>query len=257
MGFNGVVGKPLAQSDFPLRIVEDYGQVRGQTYRKALFECNVCKEHVEMYVSNAKKGNGTCHKCSRLKPLKDLPLVVIEDLGIQYPTELSTKPTRMCIVECPKCSEHFRTTATDIRQEKVTQCRRCSYEDSGWSYTNWVKKAEGSKHFIGYTLYIVKLTGKGEEFYKVGKTFTSVAKRFQRGKGIPYTVDVVKTFTFEDGIQVCELERFLINSFTEGKYKPKNWFEGHTECVKDIHLEEVELMINKFNKEYTNGVYQS
>lgn len=34
---------------------------------QALYECNICGDHIVKYVSNAEKSNGRCRKCSNLR----------------------------------------------------------------------------------------------------------------------------------------------------------------------------------------------
>lgn len=213
---------------------------------QALYECNVCGDHTVKYVSNASKGIGRCRSCSKLKPLDTLPLRLIEDLGMIYPTENSKRKVRMVSVECPICQGDYSTTAQDVRSGKSTMCKPCALSFSTMSYSQWHEKGKLSVHFDSYKVYIIKLMHKEtkESFYKIGKTYTTVKERYSREKSdFPYELEEIFEYSHESGIYISKLERLLLNMYKHKAYLPKEDFCGKYECVSDIDLEQIENTI--------------
>ena len=103
---------------------------------------------------------------------------LIEDLGMQYPTETSKRKARYGMYECSTCKIHFRAQTQNVKHGKSTKCRDCNVVTHGMSgtelYTKWIdmRKRCYVKHHKSYKYY----GGKGiricdewldfEEFYK-------------------------------------------------------------------------------------------
>jgi hypothetical protein len=225
-------------------LVEDLGMVDGG--HKGIYECNICGAHTVKFVANANKGTGRCVDCSRIKPIGNLPLRLIKDLGVLYPTENSTRKHRMCIVECPVCQEEYTTYVRDVAAGKSTMCRPCSLSISVMSYSQWEEKGKLSKNFDGYKVYVIKLTDPEtlEEFYKIGKTYTTVKSRYSReSKDFPYDIDVMYEYSHESGVYVSKVERLLLNMFKHISYTPLKEFCGKYECFTTINIEQIENII--------------
>jgi hypothetical protein len=96
----------------------------------------------------------------------------------------------------------------------------------------------------GY-LYVIKLSSKTEEFFKVGVTSKSrVNYRFTE-IGKLYTVEVLY---LQEGVipEVFNLEQLFLKEFSEYRYYPNNKFTGHTECLL-INPVEHYYNINSYN----------
>lgn len=115
---------------------------------------------------------------------------------------------------CPKCKI---TLISKINKENPT----------GWSYTDWENQGQKSKHFNSFKVYIIKCWNDDEEFYKIGKTFTTVTKRFH--KNIPYNYEIVRVYE-GSAKEMCKLEKYLQNKNKDFKYIPKLKFGGMYEC---------------------------
>lgn len=50
---------------------------------------------------------------------------LIQDLGMQFATEKSTKKVRLGIYQCPICLSHFKTRTADVKNKKSTKCLKC------------------------------------------------------------------------------------------------------------------------------------
>ncbi|TGE07714.1 GIY-YIG nuclease family protein [Hymenobacter fodinae] len=91
----------------------------------------------------------------------------------------------------------------------------------------WVAQQKGRKA----TLYVVRLTGNGETFYKVGITFC-FSSRFTR-LSLPYALRTFARFSSYNAGQVWDLEKRLHTALAAQTYQPLLPFAGHTECFTD------------------------
>lgn len=114
-------------------------------------------------------------------------------------------------------------------------CKKCgdlkvSENHNGWKYGDWVKCAEKSKNFDSFKVYIIRCWDESEEFYKIGKTFTTLNVRFPNKSVIPYNYEVIKCFMFSSGRDASKEEDALKVRNKEYKYIPKLKFSGKQEC---------------------------
>lgn len=98
----------------------------------------------------------------------------------------------------------------------------------GWSHSAWGNRAKTSSLFKSYKVYIIRCWNETEEFFKIGKTFTSMNKRF-KGK-LPYNHEVIDIITNECGIFISKLESELHRKNKNNSYSPQISFDGATEC---------------------------
>lgn len=63
-----------------------------------------------------------------MKPLNqsDFPLTILEDLGMEFPSELSNQKKRFALFICPYCSNSFRSEVTSVKKLRATKCKSCS-----------------------------------------------------------------------------------------------------------------------------------
>lgn len=226
-------------------LLQDLGVVNGK--RKGVYACNVCGTPTIKFTANANKGSCRCQQCGKIKPLKQLPLKLIEDLGMMFSTPTSKRKVRMCQVECPICQEGYKTVAGDVASGKSCMCRKCSLSFSGWSDSEWEKRGKASSNFDSFKVYVIKLFGSnGEEFYKIGKTYTTVKSRYSRESSeFPYTIEILFEYSNESGIVISKLERLLLSKCKTDKYVPLEKFCGKTECISAIDIDIVKNIIKK------------
>ncbi len=103
-----------------------------------------------------------------------------------------------------------------------------------WSYTEWENAGLKSSNFTGFKLYVIKCFDKNEEFYKIGKTFTSLYQRF-KSYSLPYDYEIILTHE-GDARKVSLLENYLHKNLKEFKYKPSKTFKGMTECFTQYKI---------------------
>ena len=230
-------------------LIKDLGVVDGS--HKGVYECNICGTHTIKFTANALKGNGRCKECARLAPLVDMPLRLIEDLGMVYINEDSKRKTRMCVVECPVCQEEYTTSANDVKSGKSSMCRKCSLSMSVWSDSEWELKGRLSNNFDSYKVYVVKLydSSTAEEFYKIGKTYTTTKGRYSRESSeFPYDIEILYEYVSDSGIKISKIERMLHKALKTVKYEPTAEFGGKTECFSSVDIEQIKDIIEEMEE---------
>jgi hypothetical protein len=102
---------------------------------------------------------------------------------------------------------------------------------SGWSFSSWEQQGKESSNFEGYSLYIIECISKStnEHFIKVGKTFTSIAKRFNSAIAMPYKFKIV-TQVYHNAYAISNLESKIHNALKGYRIEPSRSFSGTTEC---------------------------
>jgi len=102
---------------------------------------------------------------------------------------------------------------------------------------DWFSAEIGGTHCIGQlqleneTWYLCQ--NKEERFYKIGRTFNNINKRFNSVYTMPYNFKIVKIFIAE-AKDVCNLEVKLKNQNKNNKYTPKLFFAGTGECFNKL-----------------------
>jgi len=128
------------------------------------------------------------------------------------------------------CPDHGEFTQIPVSHLSGIGCPKCGLELCGWTDTKWEECGNKSKHFESFKVYVIECWNENERFYKIGKTFVVLGKRFC-GKRIPYQWVLKKVFT-GDAKTMSELERKLHNINKELSYTPLIEFRGMTECFK-------------------------
>ena len=135
---------------------------------------------------------------------------------------------------CPKHGS-YDITANNIMQG--CHCKKCFQEshNSTWTYTQWEEAGLKSKHFKQFEVYLIKCWNNNEEFYKIGKTFVGVAKRFRFKKDMPYEWELIKSYVGSSRY-ISELENTLKSKNKEYKYIPLLDFHGKNECFSSLPI---------------------
>lgn len=144
------------------------------------------------------------------------------------------------------CGIHgtFYTTPNKLLYGRAG-CKKCGNikvqeNPTGWTYYNWQKASEKSKFFDSFKVYVIRCWDENEEFYKIGKTFCTIAFRFGKGDNykMPYNYEVIKIFeSKDDGCSISKLEKKLQKLNKKNKYKPLKYFKGLCECFKQVDYE--------------------
>lgn len=213
---------------------------------KVLYECAYHGEK-STYPYNLLKGCG-CRQCASQKPIvsneewvKRFKDCNCENISYDKIPNSFKSEEHITFV----CNIHGEFEQTPLNHLKSC-CPKCGFNRSrnyhienpiGWNFHNWQKGAEKSKNFDSFKVYIIRCWNDEEEFYKIGKTFTTLELRFRKSlkSKMPYNYEVIKIIESKtDGLYISKLEKELQKSNKQNKYLPKLVFEGMFECFSKI-----------------------
>lgn len=204
----------------------------------------VCKEHGEftVYMQNHFKGQG-CPQCSainyskiRTKTTKEFIQLAkeVHKNDCDYTDTLYISSREKVKIKCNIHNEYFEILPSN--HLTGTKCKKCFSENQsklfkgregtcGYTRSGYVKQANGREACV----YLIKcFSDNNEFFYKIGKTFLDITKRFTKSN-ICYNFEVTHLHFGEAGY-IYDLENELHRQYKKYKYKPNNWFAGYTEC---------------------------
>lgn len=159
-----------------------------------------------------------------------------------YYEDIIFKAKDVISIICPLHGDFLQVADNHLRGDGCQKCglklliERMRENPIGWSYTNWQKAGERSKNFDSYKVYIIKCWDDNEEFYKIGKTFSTIKKRFKNKNSLPYKYKIIKEVIFESAKEASEVEHILKNCNKYNKYIPLNNFNGLHECFRILDL---------------------
>jgi hypothetical protein len=94
---------------------------------------------------------------------------------------------------------------------------------------SWVERADGRECI----LYFIHIHSKDEDFYKIGITYHSLARRYSSGSlPIGYKYESLAVHKSTNATRVWEWEKSILESFAHLRYKPVISFIGQTECFR-------------------------
>lgn len=133
-------------------------------------------------------------------------------------------------VICPVHGEFYTRIADHLN--KKAGCSKCNNDvktSNLWQYSKWELAGMRSKHFDSFKLYVLECWSDSERFIKIGKTFTSIGKRYISKKSMPYEYKVLQV---EEGSSsyISSLETEIKANLTSKAYTPVNTFNGASEC---------------------------
>lgn len=221
----------------------------------------VCKEHGAFTVRAAKFiGGGGCALCGR-KYSQDKKRSTTEAFvqkamevhGDKYDyskAKYGKDNTDKVTITCKEHGDFQQAPDKHIRGRGCPSCanNRVSAAmraaPNGWSHTTWEAKGKVSPNFEGFSVYLIRCSGNGETFVKVGKTFTSVAKRFNCELSMPYKFSVLSQ-VYYNAYAISKLEEKIHAAMKEHKYTPSRAFGGQHECYS---IEAVDAILEMLHK---------
>lgn len=196
----------------------------------------ICKLHGSFYQLPTAhlKGQGcpTCgkHKCrvTQTKTTEEFitKATLIHKNKYDYSESVYTAYKNAVTIKCPI---HGYFTQTPQSHLSGQGCPDCAAALSGWSYSLWEKQGACSHYFDSFKVYVIECYNESEHFIKVGKTFSTVGRRFQCKNTLPYHWKLI-TQVEGDAKTISHLEHSLHAKHHEFSYTPIQSFRGDTEC---------------------------
>jgi Zn finger protein HypA/HybF involved in hydrogenase expression len=253
------MGTKLSNKEFIDRCRKIHGN--KYTYSKVNYLNNhtkvtiICKEHGEFLqtpkLHYKKEGCPSCGASNKMVT-KDFinKAKKVHKNKYNYLKSNYTNTKSKVIITCPKHGDFQQKANNHILGKGCKDCGRDRINKSaknnptGWSYTNWFKSALKSKTFTSYKVYLIRIEGNGEKFYKIGKTYNTIDKRFDgvfKSIGYRITKCVIIEEKFDrcnEGFAktICELENIYKKQNKHNKYTPKKKFSGMNECFSNTVL---------------------
>lgn len=112
------------------------------------------------------------------------------------------------------CKIHGEKEALPSNLLKGHGCSRCNFDKQkenpgSWSYSSWEKKAKLSNYFDSFKVYIIRCWNDEEEFYKIGRTYVTVNRRFASKFDMPYNYEIIHVIEDENVKTICNMESKL------------------------------------------------
>jgi len=142
------------------------------------------------------------------------------------------------LLYCPKhgMSDNTRVDKFLIREGG---CKPCAQESSSYGLYKGREQEEDN-------LYLLKVVGCGESFYKMGRTFNLKNRIYQHGQHSPYSFTLVSAIQKPHEV-ISALEVQLLDLTYNLWYKPVyGWAGGYNECRLNSFVNHPEI-INTFN----------
>lgn len=194
----------------------------------------VCKNHgiFEQNPQNHINGQG-CFKCSLIRRYLKSTTDFIAEANIKHSFKYDySKVTyeKSYLKVLIGCKQHgfFEQEANSHLQGKG--CPICSKELIGYSKTLFINLCNKNNNGLGI-LYVLRCWNENENFYKIGRTSSSISKRFSGTSKMPYNYEVVQEI-HDNPETIFNLEYLLHNFYKDSKYRPLLFFKGYNECFK-------------------------
>lgn len=144
-----------------------------------------------------------------------------------------------------KMDNHFRYDGCKkckTQRKRLSAAMACRDDRSSYKRSGYIKICKNNNGMSN--LYVIKMLGDNEIFYKVGITKTSIKERFRSN---PYQIEEVAFITSDAGF-VFDLEKQLHRILSKYQYRPLLKFDGSTlECFSEIPKSVIKL-IDSINK---------
>ena len=189
-----------------------------------------------------------CHTCGKINGGRKCSFEefvskanIVHSCRYKYPSNDYTNAKTLMEIFCDTHGSFFQLPDVHLRG---SGCPKCGYRlvsekfkalSVGWRWEDWEKRAKQSKNFDSFKVYIIRCWNENEEFYKIGRTFSTVETRFKTKQLMPYNYEIIRTIEGEVEL-VYALESKLQTQYEEFKYEPLLGFPGQYECFSYIEL---------------------
>lgn len=232
-------------------LIYDYSMVVYSSYHNKVKI--MCRNHgvFEQSPSDHIRGSG-CSKCKFQKQSEKRSMTIddfisksIKVHGLKYNYDnvvLKNGYSKVSII----CPIHGSFVQTAYKHTSGQGCRFCGVNSAilynkrnptGWDVCNWENASKTSKNFDSFKVYVIRCWNDNEEFYKIGRTFTTVKRRFRGHSVMPYRFEIISEYIFNTAKDAFCREIDLKRKNLNNKYVPKIKFNGMHECFSKINFD--------------------
>lgn len=152
------------------------------------------------------------------------------------------------------CKEHGVFYVERGSHQSGKRCNKCYMDENppaikesvNLELERWINEAKICKYFDYFKVYIIRCWNEDEEFFKVGRSYSLLSRRFHSKVSMPYNYEIVYQLKSENASKLYYLEREIIYQNRYNRYKPLKSFSGKNECFTYIDLEYIEELIKDF-----------
>lgn len=150
-----------------------------------------------------------------------------------YDKVIYTHAKEKVLILCERHLEYYCITPND--HLTGYGCPRCGLETGGYTKEAYLLRANNKDNLI----YIIKCWNESEEFYKIGRTYKGINKRFRSAEEMPYNFEVIYEYRCSAEC-VFDTEINLHYKYKDSRYSPKIYFAGYTECFNtELPIQEI------------------
>jgi len=227
----------------------DYSLVeyKGNHYKVKI----ICPIHTmfEQEANSHLLGNG-CPMCGKILANKKTSLTITQFIKramikhgnrYNYDKVVYVNSTIKVTINCKEHGDFECTPSNHIQGKGCSLCgnkkisEKMSKNPTGWNITNWEEKAKSSRHFDSFKVYIIRCWNDNEEFYKIGRMFTTTKHRFRAKSIMPYNYEVVEEIVFGNAKDAFNKETELKRINRKSKKLPSIKFNGSQECFSFVY----------------------
>ena len=124
-------------------------------------------------------------------------------------------------------------------------CRVCGYQYNCYTKENYVASCPNGSY-----LYLIKMFGNDEEFYKIGisKNVKNRLRQIEISSNYTYKTKIIHKVFNTDASIVYDFEIFMHDKYHSLSYKPNKSFHGMSECFKGIDIKQVIKDMNEISE---------
>jgi hypothetical protein len=236
--------KQLTKEEFIKHAVTIHGHKYDYTktkytnaHGKVIITCPVHGDFTLKATSHTIQKQG-CARCAGNVPYTTKEYIdkcnIIHNNYYDYTKTIYSTAHNDVTITCPKHGDFDQKAYVHLQGHRCPDCgkdvtsKKAAERGNMWSYSDWEKAAASSEFFNDFTVYIVECWNESERFLKIGKTFTSIHRRFVKGS-IPYEWKVLHTITGSANY-ISRLENILHKRYKKLSYNPLSKFHGNNEC---------------------------
>lgn len=134
--------------------------------------------------------------------------------------------TKLSII-CPEHGHFQQTASSHLAGNGCPICGRA--RTNAAKILHWAEQANGRMA----VLYFLRLTGHGEDFYKLGITYNTLTERYRKLRQQGYSYEIIAQHHSTNATRIYDWEQSILETFAHLRYHPKRQFGGASECFSE------------------------